>query len=215
MRNPAVALILFCACGVPPLCAAEQPADPAAAMAAAMEMLGKMAEKNAGAAVAVDPKAMRALLPDKEALPGFKRTSISSESNAAMGFRVNTAKAEYRQLDGEGTLEIQFQDIGGLSALAKAAQALQEVDKETEQGFQRTALCQGMKSMEEYDNEARSGSIKLIAGERVAVEIEGRGVSFATIKAVADKLALKQLAALKAVAAGAEAGPSAPAPAGN
>ncbi len=98
MRKPSVALILLCTCGVSALRAAEAPADPAAAMAAAMEMLGKMAEKNAGAAVAVDPKAMRALLPDKEALAGFKRTSISSESNAAMGFRVSTAKAEYRQL---------------------------------------------------------------------------------------------------------------------
>jgi hypothetical protein len=207
--------MLLCTCGVTALRSAEPPVDPAAAMAAAMEMLGKMAEKNAGAAAAVDPKAMRALLPDKEALPGFKRTSIASESNAAMGFRVNTAKAEYRQLEGEGTLEIQFLDIGGLPALAKAARALQEVDKETEHGFQRTALCQGFKSEEEYDGETKRGSIKLIAGERVAVEIQGRGVSFATIKAVADKLDLKQLAALKAVAATAETGKSAPAPAGR
>ncbi|MDD5704886.1 MAG: hypothetical protein PHR35_03110 [Kiritimatiellae bacterium] len=188
---------------------AEAPADPAAAMAAAMQALGTMAEKNAASGVAVDPKAMRALLPEKDGLAGFKRTKISSESNASLGFRINTAKAEFAQLEGDGELSIQFQDISGLNALAKAAMMAQDVDEETENGFRRTATYQDFKAEEEYDGDNRSGSIKLIAGDRISVEISGHGVSFETLKAVIGKLDLKKLAALKAEAAPAPANPEA------
>ena len=49
----------------------EVPADTAAAMAQAMAALGQAAEKSA-AAGAVDAKELRALLPEKDAVAGFK-----------------------------------------------------------------------------------------------------------------------------------------------
>lgn len=177
------------------------PADAAAAMAQAMEALSKMQEKQGGA---VDQKEMKALLPDKESIAGFKRTKVSAESNAAMGFRVNTATAEFQQLDdGGGSFSVKYQDLGGLNAFARAAMAVQDVDEETETGFRRTATYSGFKAEEEFDEADgnKHGTIKLIAGDRVSVEVSGSGVSFATLKAVIEKLDLKRLAALKPVAA--------------
>jgi hypothetical protein len=187
-----------------PLLAEQQPVDPAAAMAQAMQMLnqGATAGKNA---LSIDAKAMKALLPAKDAFADFKRTKAGSESTAAMGMRISTATAEFKKLEGEGSFTVKFEDIGGLGAFAKAALQSQEIDEETETGFHRTGKFGTYKTEEEYDTENKQGSIKLFPGDRVAVEITGEGVSFETLQAVLAKIDVAQLAALKPVAPAADA----------
>ena len=107
----------------------EVPADAAAAMAQAMAALGQAAEKNA-AAGAVDAKELRALLPEKDAVAGFKRVKAGTESNTAMGFKVVVATAEFEAIDGDADFSVKYTDIGGLGALAKMAVTMQEVDEE-------------------------------------------------------------------------------------
>ena len=183
------------------LMAEQMPQDPAAAMAAVMAALGRATGQQADANAAVDPQAMKALLPAKDGIPGFKRTKLASQSNAAIGMKIVTASAEFQQLEGDGTLRIEFRDIGGLNTFAKAAMLIQEVDEETETGFRRTVTYDGFKGEEKYDNEEQSGSIALVTGDRINVEVSGKGVSFETLKAVLGKLDLKKLAALQPIVA--------------
>lgn len=175
------------------------PDDAAAAMAQAMAVMGKAAEKGAGSG-SVDSKELRALLPDKDAFAGFKRIKAGVESNAMMGFKVVVAKAEFSALEGDAGFTVQYADIGGLNAIAKMAMTMQEVDEETETGFRRTAAYSGYKALEEYDEANKTGKVQIYTGDRVAVEIESHGVSFAVVKQVVAKVDLKKLAALKAAA---------------
>ncbi len=178
----------------------EVPADTAAAMAQAMAALGQAAEKSA-AAGAVDAKELRALLPEKDAVAGFKRVKAGTESNTAMGFKVVVAKAEFEALEGDASFSVQYTDIGGLGALAKMAVTMQDVDEETENGFRRTATYAGFKALEEYDGEDKSSKVQIYTGDRVAVEVEAFGMSFDAVKQIVGKLDLKKLAALKPTAA--------------
>jgi hypothetical protein len=180
--------------------AQQVPADAAAAMAQAMAALGQAAEKRA-AAGAIDAKALRALLPGKDAYAGFKRVKAGTESNAAMGFKVVVAKAEFEALEGDAGFSVQFSDIGGLGALAKLAVTMQEVDEETETGFRRTASHAGFKALEEYDSATKSGKVQIYPGDRVSVEVDAHGMSFDAIRQAIAKIDLKKLAVLKATAA--------------
>ncbi len=182
----------------------EVPADAAAAMAQAMAALGQAAEKNA-AAGAVDAKELRALLPEKDAVAGFKRVKAGTESNTAMGFKVVVATAEFEAIDGDADFSVKYTDIGGLGALAKMAVTMQEVDEETENGFRRTATYDGFKALEEFDGEDKSSKVQIYPGDRVTVEIEANGMSFDAVKKVVGQLDLKKLAVLKPVAAPAPA----------
>lgn len=202
MKSPSrfipLGVLLSAACALH----AQQPsADAAAAMAQAMAALGQAAGKNAAAGGAVDAREMKALLPAKDAVAGFKRVKAGTESNAMMGFKVVVAKAEFEALDGDAGFSVQFADIGGLGALAKMAMTMQEVDEETETGFRRTATYAGFKALEEYDEADKSADVQIYAGERVAVEIESHGLSFEAVKQIIGKIDLKKLAALKATAA--------------
>jgi hypothetical protein len=193
-------IVLAAAAG---LQAQQIPADAAAAMAQAMAALGQAANQNA-AAGAVDAKELRALLPEKDAFPGFKRVKASTESNAMMGFTVVVAKAEFEALEGDAGFTIQFSDIGEINAIAKMALAM-DIDEETENGFKRTTTIDGFKAMEEYDGEDQSAEIQLFAGDRVAVSVESHGMRFEAAKQIVGKLDLKKLAALKPAAAPAAA----------
>ena len=190
-----MASLLGCACS---LRAQQVPADAAAAMAAAMAAMGQAAEANAATGV-IDAKEMRALLPEKDAFPGFKRVKASSESNAMMGFTVATASAEFAALDGDARFTVQYSDIGAVGALAKMAMAL-DIDEETENGFKRTSMIGGFKALEEYDGEAKSSEIQLFAGDRISVSVNANDMSFEAAKQIAGKLDLKKLAALKPAA---------------
>lgn len=192
--------LIAIACAAAAVSQAQQiPAEAAAAMAQAMAALGQAANQNA-AAGAVDAKALRALLPGKDAFPGFKRVKASTESNAMMGFNVVVAKAEFEALEGDAGFTVQYSDIGGIQAIAKMALAM-EIDEETEDGFKRTTTIDGFKAMEEYDGEDRTSEIQLFAGDRVSVSVEAHGMSFEAAKQIVAKLDLKKLAALKAEAA--------------
>ncbi len=191
---PVLCVALGCAARV----RAQAPAQPPN-VAEALQALAEAAKKGNEAAKSVDAKEMKALLP--AALAGFKRTRSAAETQTAFGMRVSTATAEFQQEEGDGTLSIKLSDMAGMGAMAKMGMIAQEVDEETETGFRRTATIDGFKAEEEYDTADKHGSIKLIPGSHVIVEISGSGVSFETLKAALGKLDLKKVAALQPAAA--------------
>lgn len=178
--------------------------SPGAAMeewARQMEAAGKQVEKSAeanqgvpsaaavgalvGAAVggagtaALPADQLKAFLP--ETLGGLPRTGLSVERNAAMGFEVAEAQADYG--DGAGrSLRLEINDTGGAKGLiALAAWANVESEKQWDGGYERNYRADGRMVHERWDGD--SGEYSVIVGNRFSVEISGQAASMDELKA--------------------------------
>ena len=60
----------------------------------------------------------------------MERTKNEGETTGAMGFKVSTAKASFK--DGDKRIEIEIIDVGGIgmAAMGMAAWSMAEIDKE-------------------------------------------------------------------------------------
>ena len=74
-----------------------------------------------------------------------------------------------------------------------------EVDKETEDGYERTSTLGGHKVFEKFNKSSKRGEITALVGNRFVVEVEGNDVPMDTIKeTLSSKLDLAKLQALAA-----------------
>ena len=130
-----------------------------------------------GAALPTDQ--LKAYLP--ETLGGLPRTGLSAERNAAMGFEVSEAQADYG--DGAGrNLRLEINDTGGAKGLiALAAWANVESEKQWQGGYERNYRADGRMVHERWDGD--SGEYSVIVGNRFSVEISGQAASMDELKA--------------------------------
>jgi hypothetical protein len=171
------------------------------AAAVAMENLARSMGKPGATGSLVDFRDLKALLP--ETIGDLKRTSAEGEKSSAMGFGVSKATGKYKG-DGKGRLRVELIDTAGVGGIAIAAFGLAglEVDKETENGYERTSTVGGRKLFEKYNSKSRRGEIKALVGNRFVVEIDGDDVPMETLKdALTSKLDLAKLEALAAAPA--------------
>lgn len=176
---------------------AQQAGSGANDLGALMGALGQMMQggnTNAAAAV-VDFRELKALLPAE--LPGFKRTSASGEKSSAMGMTISFSEGRYET--GEGSIDIKMSDYGGtgFATMMAAGWSMQEIDRETETGFERTSTIGGHKAKEQYDSAGQSGSTEILVAGRFLVEVTGSSVSAEALKTAVEKIDLAKLAALK------------------
>lgn len=163
--------------------------------AKAMGALQQQAEA-ASAAPVVDFRQLKALLPEK--IGDLKRTNAKGSKNSSMGMTVSEAKGEYEGPN-DATANIELSDtagLGGLGALAGMA-FIADVDSESDTGYEKTYTHNGVKVMEKYDSENKSGEISAVVGGRFMVKIDMYNVKPEQLKAALDAIDLKKLAALK------------------
>lgn len=157
------------------------------------ELEKQLTDANGGEKVEpVDFRELKAELPER--INGMNRISAEGERSGWGGFKVSTANAEYE--DGNKHLEISIVDAGGMMGLAKAglaAWAQAEVDRETQDGYERTTTIDGYQAYEKYNNKTEDGQISVIVNERFIVNIEGRNISARDLKSALGKLNLKKL----------------------
>ncbi len=124
---------------------------------------------------------MKSFLP--ETLAGLPRTSLSAERNAAMGFEVAEASADYS--DGAGrSLRLEINDTGGARGLlGLAAWANVEEEREWQGGYEKTYRDGGRMVHERWESGSGSGEYDVIVGNRFAVEISGQAASMDELKA--------------------------------
>lgn len=176
---------------------AQQANGGAGDLGALMGALGQIMQgggTNAAAAV-VDFRELKALLPAE--VPGFKRTSAAGEKSSAMGMTISFSEGRYEA--GEGSIEIKMSDYGGtgFATMMAAGWSMQEIDRETETGFERTTTIAGHKAKEQFDTSTQSGSTEILVAGRFLVEVSGNGVTAEAVKAAVEKIDLAKLAALK------------------
>lgn len=140
----------------------------------------------------VDFRELKKLLPEK--LAGLERTAHSGEKAGAMGFNMSTAKAEYR--DGDKELEAVIVDFAGVGAalMGMAAWATVEIDREDENGYERTTTVEGYKAFEKYNSRNKSGELSVLVGERFIVTLKGRNIEEADFKKAIGQLEVRKLA---------------------
>ncbi|MBI4605198.1 MAG: hypothetical protein HY721_24805 [Planctomycetes bacterium] len=196
----------------------EPPAEPVAApapikpnAAAQLEAARKTASGAAEAAAGAkspelaDHRQLKGLLP--ESLPGLKRASVKSEKTGALGFSVSLAEAEYEgQEDADGNakrIEARLTDTAGVGGLmgATAAWTLAEIDRESDEGYEKSTTLNGRRAFEKYQKEGKHGELQVIVADRFLVEVSGDQVTMEELKAALGKIDLAKLEALKGPAA--------------
>lgn len=187
--------------------AAQKMADAGKEMGDKMgENAGDMAEamKKMGQALAgnekvepVDFRELKKLLPEK--LAGMKRTNASGEKNSAFGIKISQAEADYDAGNG-GTIHVEITDMGTMKGLARMARfgwVMADVDRESDDGYERTITYRGHKGHEEYQTDSKEGTIQLLVADRFSVEVHGSDVDMKMIKKALDKLDINKLERMK------------------
>lgn len=165
----------------------NNPADLSNAIADAMKQFNNGKEVEA-----IDFRELKALLPER--LAGMERTSIEGEKTGMGGFKYSVAKASYEA--GDAKIEISIVDGAGFAGVVTgmAAWSLVEVDRETDNGYERTTTINGHKAFETYDSKRKEGQISVIVEDRFIVNIEGdRIASDKDLKRAFDALNLDKL----------------------
>lgn len=167
-------------------------------LGALMGALGAMMQGNtnsATAATVTDFRELKALLPPE--LPGMKRTSASGEKSGAMGMTVSFGEARYEGADG-AYITIKITDMGGtgFASMMAAGWTMQEIDRESDTGYERTTTIGGHKAMEKFDTQYNNGSTELMVAGRFHVEVEGSEIKPENLQQAVGKLDLNKLAAL-------------------
>lgn len=171
--------------------AAENMQDAAKQLSEALQSMTGSGEK----VEVVDFRDLKAKLP--ESLVGMERTEFEGERSGAFGFNVSTASATYRNEDRDQRLEIELIDAGGIgfAQMATSAWAMADIDRETEDGYERTITVDGEKAFEKFDRPSGSYELVVIRKDRYIVNVEGRGLSQEQVKKVHDQLTLEDLPA--------------------
>ncbi len=143
----------------------------------------------------VEPKKLKTLLP--ETLMGMTRTEFESESVGMAGFQISSAKAAYEK-DG-GKIRINIADTGGMGVamMGMAAWASVSIDKENENGYERTGEIDGYKSFERYDRPGKNGEVSVLVAKRFIVTVNGDNVSESDLKNAVKGIDLGNLAGMK------------------
>lgn len=141
----------------------------------------------------VDFRELKALLPEE--MSGLRRSGARGEKAGFMGAQVSVAEGEYGAPEG-ARFDVKITDLGGmgpLGMLAGAGWMGAEVESEGDHGYERTALFQGHKGFEKYDQTSRTGSTTVTVRNRFLVEIQGVDVEPGQMKAAIDAISLAGL----------------------
>lgn len=169
-------------------------------MAAAAQFLQAMqngSTNNPLAAVggkpAVDFRQLKALLPDSVA--GMPRINARGEKSGAFGVQISTAEARYGSPEGSH-IDVKIADLGAMGQLGAVAQfgwMASDIDREDDEGYERTVNYRGNKGLEKFSPATKAGSLKLMSGGRFMIAIEGEQIEAAQLKAAVDALDFNSL----------------------
>lgn len=157
---------------------AQQNGAPSAAAIGAL--VGAVAAGSKGVD-ALPTEQMKTFLP--ETLGGLPRTSVAASRNAAMGFQVAEATADYADASGK-SLRLEVNDAGGAKGVfALANWAGVEEEREWQGGYEKTYRADGRMIHERWDSGSSSGEYSLVVGDRFSVELSGGAASMDELKA--------------------------------
>ena len=145
----------------------------------------------------VDYELLKELLPKK--LKKMQRVNIFGETSSMLGIKTSNARAEYEGKN-EEQMEIKITDMGtikSLASMAMAAWVAADIEKESDDGFERTIDYKGHKAYTKYSKSREHGEYKVLVADRYLVEVEGEHVEMKQVERAIDKINIKKLEKLK------------------
>lgn len=147
----------------------------------------------------IDYKKLKELMPEE--LLGQKRTKLEGEKITIGEFNISQATGRFGDDSKEGALnfEVQFIDYSAAKEMADAMAAWRhmEIDKEGDDGFERTRKIHDQPAFESFQKEGKSGSVSIYIANRYLVNITLNNVTAEDVKRVGDSIPVKKLAELK------------------
>lgn len=140
-----------------------------------------------------------------EDMSGLARTNTEGESGGAMGVKTSSATATYQsEDDGSARATIKIFDTGTLGSavmLGGYGWLMMEMDKESDQGFERTVAYKGHPAYEKFTRTSTTsqGTMQAVVGKRFVIEIEGRGIEMDALRAAMDRIDVEKLNSMKDV----------------
>ncbi len=133
-----------------------------------------LARHEAADSSVISSDVLRGSLPD--ALLGMARTDLQGQQSQFFGLGISTAEAAYGE--GDRKLAINLIDTGGAgNVLASlAGWADMKVNKESEDGYERSVVIDGQKAYERYSKADQSGELLVLAGDRLIISLSGKGI---------------------------------------
>lgn len=147
---------------------------------------------------AIDFRKLKELLPEE--LDGMIRTNAKGEKTNAMGVNISQSEGKYETEDGKQNIKISIIDFGsmkGLTGMALFAWTMADIDKETDDGYEKTTEFKGYKAFEKYNTTNKSGDLEVLVGERFMVKGEGWGVDMDAIHDALGEIDLGTLEGMK------------------
>jgi len=146
----------------------------------------------------VDFRKLKELIPEE--LDGMKRTSAKGEKTNSFGIKVSQAEGDFKSEDGQQNIKLTIIDLGsmkGLTGMALFAWTMADIDKETDDGYEKTTEFEGYKAFEKYNTSSNSGDLEVIVGDRFMVKGEGWGVDMDAIHNAVRSIDLGSLEGMK------------------
>ena len=111
------------------------------------------------------------------------------------GFNVSTVKARYKKED--KSINIEMIDAGGLGSamMGLAAWSMLQIDKESDNGFERTTTYKDYKAFEKCNRSNCEFSI--FVADRFLLNVNGNNVNIDDLHDIVDDIGLQKLEALK------------------
>lgn len=134
---------------------------------------------------------IKAIFPDR--LLGIDRSELNGSSTNIAGFQMSEADATYE--DGDRKIDIQVMDMSkmGIAALSQATWAQMDIDRESDDGYERTLDIDGDKAYEKWEEDRERGSLFLFYKGRYMVNIDAEGISMNQLKTIYDAFDLGDL----------------------
>ena len=123
----------------------------------------------------VDYKDLKKILPSR--IAWMNRSDLTGEKVGALGFKMARAQATYG--DKEKGLEVSIIDFAGFGGAVNtmAAWSLVDIERESDDGYERRTTFDGHEAFETYDRTTKDGEINILVHDRFIVNIKGWNVS--------------------------------------
>lgn len=169
----------------------QEPQEALNEISKALEGINLNIKKDGKEVEIVNFRELKKLMPSS--IDGMERKSSEGQTTGFGGMKVSIAEAEYR--DGNQKLDLTITDTGGLGAalMGMAFWSNLEMDKETEDGFERTTEIDGHKAYMKYDRRRNQSEIAVIYDNRFLAVAKGKGIDFDDLQEIVEDLDLDDL----------------------
>ena len=81
--------------------------------------------------------------------------------------------------------------------MAAMGWAMADIDREDDNGYEKTTKYKGQKAYEKFNTQDQNGSIEVLIAQRFMISVNGNGVSMDEIKKALDKIDISKLESMK------------------